>query len=78
MEDDITVVNLGKIDETIEVIVVYPIVKGYEYAMCPLDYDLLTHIYNIMPELVLQNYTYMHVCVYSTMYILFFFFITDS
>ncbi|XP_076241110.1 vreteno [Calliopsis andreniformis] len=48
--NDLTVANLGKVGDILEVLVLYSIANGYKYAMCPLDYDLMTHIFDIMPK----------------------------
>lgn len=63
MMNDINVVSLGNIGETIKVLVLHCIEAGYEYTMCPLDYDLIIHVCGIMPK---QTKTY---CESSEFYI---------
>ncbi|XP_043265742.1 uncharacterized protein LOC122405229 isoform X2 [Colletes gigas] len=49
MSDDITNAELGKVGDVIQVIITYSIHDGHQYAMCPLDYELMTYIMDIMP-----------------------------
>ncbi|XP_012142298.2 vreteno [Megachile rotundata] len=50
MINDINVVSLGNVGDTIEVLVLHSIEDGYKYTVCPVDYDLITHVYDIMPK----------------------------
>ncbi|XP_076632093.1 vreteno isoform X2 [Colletes latitarsis] len=49
MSNDITNAELGKVGDVSQVVVTYTICNGHQYAMCPLDYELMTYIADIMP-----------------------------
>lgn len=50
MAGDLSTIDLGNIGDIVEALVLYPIDDGYKYAICPLDYDLMTHVFDIMPK----------------------------
>ncbi|CAL7938047.1 unnamed protein product [Xylocopa violacea] len=50
MDDDLSTISLGNVGDIVEVVVLYPIEDGYKYAMCPVDHDLMTHVYEILQE----------------------------
>lgn len=52
MAGDLSTIDLGNIGDIVEALVLYPIDDSYKYAMCPLDYDLMTHVFDIMPKKV--------------------------
>lgn len=54
MVHDLNVASLGKSGDVVEVLVLYSIEDGYRYAMCPLDTDLMTHVFDIMPKAVIS------------------------
>ena len=51
MINDINVVSLGNVGDTVDVLVLVTIEEGYKYAICPLDYYLTNHVYDVMPKL---------------------------
>lgn len=50
MMEHLSIVDLGKVGDVVEGLVLYSVEDGYRYAICPLDYDLMTHVFDIMPE----------------------------
>ncbi|KAK9296207.1 hypothetical protein QLX08_009706 [Tetragonisca angustula] len=50
MMEHLSIVDLGKIGDVVEGLVLYSVEDGYRYAICPLDYDLMTHVFDIMPK----------------------------
>ena len=52
MMEHLSIVDLGKVGDVIEGLVLYSLEDGYRYAICPLDYDLMTHVFDIMPKKV--------------------------
>ncbi|XP_054002294.1 uncharacterized protein LOC128889026 [Hylaeus anthracinus] len=48
--NDIAVASLGKVGDVVNVAVAHVLEAGYKYTMYPLDYDLITHISDIMPK----------------------------
>ncbi|OAD62691.1 Tudor domain-containing protein 1 [Eufriesea mexicana] len=50
MVNDLNTVDLGNVGDTIDAIVLHVIDNGRTYAMCPIDYDLITHVYDIMSK----------------------------
>ncbi|XP_076759068.1 vreteno [Xylocopa sonorina] len=50
MEDDLSTISLGNTGDIVEVLVLHSIEDGYKYAMCPLDHDLMTYVYEILQE----------------------------
>ena len=50
MVSDVDVASLGKVGDVTEVLVLHPIEPCSKYAMCPLDFDIMTHVFDIMPK----------------------------
>ncbi|KOX80155.1 Tudor domain-containing protein 1, partial [Melipona quadrifasciata] len=50
MMEHLSIVDLGKVGDVVEGLVLYSVEDGYRYAICPLDYDLMTHVFDIMPK----------------------------
>ncbi|XP_033300493.1 uncharacterized protein LOC117205840 isoform X2 [Bombus bifarius] len=50
MAENVNTVDLGNVGDIIEALVLHPIENGYRYAICLLDYDLMTHVFDIMPK----------------------------
>lgn len=53
MINDITVVSLGNVGDTVDVLVLVVIEESYKYSMCPIDYHLTNHVYDTMLKLVI-------------------------
>ncbi|KAI4504704.1 hypothetical protein M0802_000254 [Mischocyttarus mexicanus] len=49
--DDIDVVPLGNIGDTVNVVIMNVIKEASEYFMCLLDYELILHVHEILPKL---------------------------
>lgn len=56
MAENINTVDLGNVGDIIEALVLHPIENGYRYAICLLDYDLMTHVFDIMPKKVIFDF----------------------
>lgn len=62
MVSDVDVTSLGKVGDVTEVLVLHPIEPCSKYAMCPLDFDIMTHVFDIMPKAV--NFLLRKYCLY--------------
>ncbi|CAK9795242.1 Protein vreteno [Anthophora plagiata] len=49
MLDDISTISLGNVGSIIEVIILHRVDDAHTYAMCPLDHDIVTHIFDTLP-----------------------------
>ncbi|XP_025158502.1 uncharacterized protein LOC105185606 [Harpegnathos saltator] len=52
MLNDIEIAPLGKVGDTVELLVLYGNGDGLVYMMSPSDIDLITHVTDVMPELI--------------------------
>ncbi|XP_043506024.1 uncharacterized protein LOC122526582 [Polistes fuscatus] len=50
--NDIDVLPLGNIGDTVKVVVLNVIKDNFEYFMCLLDFELITHVHEILPKLM--------------------------
>lgn len=50
--NDINVIPLGDVGQTVNVLILTIIKEGVDYFMCPLDIEVITHIHEILPPLV--------------------------
>lgn len=68
MVNDLNTIDLGNVGDTIDAIILYAIDNGHTYAMCPIDYDLITHVCDIMPKQVIFIMTRAHICIHLYVY----------
>lgn len=50
--NDINILPLGDVGQTVNVLILTIIKEGVDYFMCPLDIEVITHIHEILPPLV--------------------------
>lgn len=52
MVNDLSVAKIGEVGDVVEAVVLHCIEGGSMYSICPLDYDLMTHVFDIIPKTV--------------------------
>ncbi|XP_015433179.1 PREDICTED: uncharacterized protein LOC107189208 isoform X2 [Dufourea novaeangliae] len=52
--NDLNVISLGKVGDIVKAIILHSIEDGYKYTLCPLDYNLVTHVLDIMPKMMTE------------------------
>ncbi|XP_047363694.1 uncharacterized protein LOC124954586 isoform X1 [Vespa velutina] len=50
--NDMNIVPLGDVGQTVNVLVLSTIKEGVDYFMCPLDIEVITHVHEILPSLI--------------------------
>ncbi|XP_076651050.1 vreteno isoform X2 [Halictus rubicundus] len=54
MKTDLNIATIGAVGDVVDAIVLYAIQDGYTYSMCPMDYELMSHIFDVMPKMMAE------------------------
>ncbi|XP_076295850.1 vreteno [Lasioglossum baleicum] len=52
MKADLNVAAIGTVGDVVNAIVLNCIEDGYTYAMCPVDFELMSHVLSVMPQMM--------------------------
>ncbi|XP_031847510.1 vreteno isoform X2 [Nomia melanderi] len=54
MINDLSTADIGEVGDVVEAVVLHCIEDGSTYSICPLDYHLMTHVFDIMPKMMTE------------------------